>query len=65
MGNNKKRTFSFFKMIAGTMVFIMSCYNILMMEGPSWSVFTHALMRFIPAYIFALIGDLFIVEKIV
>lgn len=52
-------------MIAGTMVFIMSCYNILMMEGPSWSVFTHALMRFIPAYIFALIGDLFIVEKIV
>lgn len=65
MGKNKKEHLIFVLMIAATMVFIMSCYNILIMDGPSFGVLTHALMGFIPAYLFALIGDLFIVGKIV
>lgn len=65
MGKNKKESLIFVLMIAATMVFIMSCYNILIMDGPSWGVLTHAVMGFIPAYLFALIGDLFIVGKIV
>lgn len=65
MGKNKKEHLIFVLMIAATMVFIMSCYNILIMDGPSWSVLTHAFMGFVPAYVFALIGDLFIVGKIV
>ena len=65
MGKNKKEHFIFILMICTTMVFIMSCYNIAIMEGFSANVFKHAVMGFIPAFIFALIGDIFIVGKIV
>ena len=47
------------------MVFIMSCYNLALMEGISLDVLKHAIVGFIPAFIFALIGDIFIVGKIV
>ena len=65
MGKNKKEHFIFILMICTIMVFIMSCYNIAIMEGFSANVFKHAVMGFIPAFIFALIGDIFIVRKIV
>lgn len=65
MGKNKKEHLIFVLMICTTMVFIMSCYNITLIEGFSVNVFKHAIMGFIPAFIFALIGDLFIVGKIV
>ena len=65
MGNNKKEHFIFILMICTTMVFIMSCYNLALMEGISLDVLKHAIVGFIPAFIFALIGDIFIVGKIV
>ena len=54
MFKNKKEHFIFILMICTTMVFIMSCYNVAMIEGFSADVFKHAL-----------IGDIFIVGKIV
>ncbi len=56
MGKNKKEHFIFILMICTIMVFIMSCYNIAIMEGFSANVFKHAVMGFIPAFIFALIS---------
>ena len=44
MGKNKKEHFIFILMICTTMVFIMSCYNIAIMEGFSANVFKHAVM---------------------
>ena len=52
-------------MIATTMVFIMSCYNIAMIEGFSLNIFKHAALGFPLAFIYALVGDIFIVGKIV
>lgn len=65
MFKNKKEHFIFILMIATTMVFIMSCYNIAIIEGFSLSIFKHAVMGFPIAFIYALIGDIFIVGKIV
>ena len=44
-------------MICTTMVFIMSCYNIAIIEGFSLSIFKHAIMGFPLAFVYALIGD--------
>lgn len=52
-------------MIATIMVFIMSCYNIALVEGFSLSIFKHAVLGFPVAFTYALIGDIFIVGKIV
>ena len=65
MFKNKKEHFIFILMICTTMVFIMSCYNVAMIEGFSLNIFKHALMGFPLAFIYALIGDIFIVGKIV
>lgn len=65
MFKNKKQHFIFILMICTTMVFIMSCYNVAIMEGFSSTVFKHAIMGFPAAFLFALIGDIFIVGKIV
>lgn len=65
MGNNKKENFIFVLMICSTMVFIMSCYNIALIEGFSLEIFKHALFGFPAAFIFALIGDTLIIGKIV
>lgn len=65
MGKNKKEHLIFVVMICATMVFLMSCYNIGMHAGFSLSVFQYALFGFIPAFIFALFGDLVIVGRIV
>lgn len=65
MFENKKQHFIFILMICTTMVFIMSCYNVAMIEGFTLSIFRHALMGFPLAFIYALIGDIFIVGKIV
>ena len=65
MFKNKKEHFIFILMICTTMVFIMSCYNVAMIEGFSADVFKHALIGFPLAFIYALIGDIFIVGKIV
>lgn len=65
MFKNKKEHFMFILMIATTMVFIMSCYNIAIIEGFSLNIFKHAILGFPLAFIYALIGDIFIVGKIV
>lgn len=65
MFKNKKEHFIFILMIAATMVFIMSCYNVALVEGFSSNTFKHAILGFPLAYIYALIGDIFIVGKIV
>ena len=65
MFKNKKEHFIFILMIATTMVFIMSCYNIAMIEGFSLNIFKHAALGFPLAFIYALVGDIFIVGKIV
>lgn len=65
MFKNKREHFIFILMICTTMVFIMSCYNIALIEGFSFSIFKHAILCFLPAFIFALIGDIFFVGKIV
>ena len=65
MFKNKKEHFIFILMICTTMVFIMSCYNVAIIEGFSSKIFLHALLGFPPAFLFALIGDVFIVGKIV
>nr|WP_294573868.1 DUF2798 domain-containing protein [uncultured Romboutsia sp.] len=65
MFKNKKEHFIFILMICTTMVFIMSCYNVAVMEGFSSNVFMHALKGFPLAFVYALIGDIFIVGKIV
>lgn len=65
MFKNKKEHFIFILMIATTMVFIMSCYNIAIVEGFSLSIFKHAILGFPLAFIYALIGDIFIVSKFV
>ncbi|UOW67882.1 DUF2798 domain-containing protein [Paraclostridium bifermentans] len=65
MFKNKKEHFIFILMICTTMVFIMSCYNIAIIEGFSLSIFKHAIMGFPLAFVYALIGDIFIVGKIV
>ncbi|EPZ58514.1 putative membrane protein [[Clostridium] sordellii ATCC 9714] len=65
MGKNKVEHFIFILMICTSMVFIMSCYNIALMEGLSFNVLKHAVLGFIPAFLFALVGDIFIVGQIV
>jgi len=65
MFKNKKEHFIFILMICTTMVFIMSLYNLALIKGFSLDIFKHALLGFLPAFIFALIGDLFIVGRIV
>ncbi len=65
MFKNKKEHFIFILMIATIMVFIMSCYNIAIVEGFSLSIFKHAVLGFPVAFLYALIGDIFIVGKIV
>ncbi|WP_195238000.1 DUF2798 domain-containing protein [Romboutsia sp. 1001285H_161024_C4] len=65
MFKNKKEHFIFILMIAATMVFIMSCYNIAIIEGFSLNIFKYAALGFPLAFIYALIGDIFIVGRIV
>ena len=65
MFKNKKEHFIFILMICTTMVFIMTCYNIALVEGFSLNIFKHALLGFLPAFLFALFGDIFIVGRIV
>lgn len=65
MFKNKKEHFIFVLMIAATMVFIMTCYNVALVEGFSSNTFKHVILGFPLAYIYALIGDIFIVGKIV
>ena len=65
MFKNKKEHFIFILMICTTMVYIMTCYNVALIEGFSLNIFKHALLGFPPAFIFALIGDIFVVGKIV
>ena len=65
MFKNKKEHFIFILMICTIMVFIMSCYNIALIEGFSLNTFKHAILGFLPGFLFALFGDIFIVGRIV
>ncbi|MBE6050464.1 MAG: DUF2798 domain-containing protein [Clostridium sp.] len=65
MGKNKKEHFIFVLIIASLMVYIMSCYNMIIMDGFSVGIFKDAIIHFLPAIAFALIGDLFIIGNIV
>ncbi len=65
MFKNKKEHFIFILMICTTMVYIMTCYNVALIEGFSSKVFLHGLFGFPVAFVFALIGDIFIIGKIV
>ncbi|WP_455539415.1 hypothetical protein [Terrisporobacter sp.] len=65
MGNNKKENFIFISMICGTMVFIMTCFNIGLREGFSIDIFSHAVKKFIPVFAIALASNFLMVRKIV
>ena len=65
MFKNKKEHFIFILMVCTTMVYIMSCYNVALIEGFSANIFLHAILGFPAAFVFALIGDIFVVGKIV
>ena len=58
MFKNKKEHFIFILMICATMVYIMTCYNVALIEGFSANVFLHAILGFPVAFVFALIGDI-------
>ena len=55
MGKNKKEHFIFILMVCTTMVYIMSCYNVALIEGFSANIFLHAILGFPAAFVFALI----------
>lgn len=65
MGKNKKEHFIFVLIIASLMVYIMSCYNMIIADGFSLRIFKTAIIHFLPALVFALIGDILIIGNIV
>lgn len=63
MGRNKKENFMFTLIMCVLMVFGMCLYNVLLLEGFSDSFFRDLAAGYVPAFIVALILDVFIVGK--
>ena len=64
MGKNKKEKFVFTLMMCALMVFIMSAYNIFLLEGFSNNFLKDLLIGFLPGFCVALFLDVFVVGKI-
>ncbi|MCL6604420.1 MAG: DUF2798 domain-containing protein [Paenibacillus sp.] len=64
MGNNKKEALIFTTIMCALMVLGMSIYNMILLEGLSSSLFKNVAIGYLPAFIIALILDVFIVGKI-
>lgn len=64
MGKNKKENFVFTLMMCALMVFIMSGYNIFLLEGFSKNFLKELLLGFLPGFCVALFLDVFVVGKI-
>ncbi|MNP11042.1 hypothetical protein D3C76_1032130 [compost metagenome] len=64
MGRNKTETFIFTLIMCALMVLGMSIYNVILLEGLSGTLVRNVLIGYMPAFIIALILDVFIVGKI-
>ncbi|KGE16387.1 DUF2798 domain-containing protein [Paenibacillus wynnii] len=64
MGNNKKEALLFTTIMCALMVLGMSIYNMILLEGLSGSLVKHVAIGYLPAFIVALVLDIFIVGKI-
>ncbi|MDQ0196617.1 DUF2798 domain-containing protein [Paenibacillus wynnii] len=64
MGSNKRETFIFTLIMCALMVVGMSFYNVILMEGLSGNLLKGVVIGYLPAFIFALVVDIFIVGKI-
>ena len=64
MGSNKKEAFLFTFIMCALMVLGMSIYNLILLDGLTGTMVTHLLTGYLPAFIIALVLDLFVVGKI-
>lgn len=64
MGKNKKERFVFTLMMCALMVFIMSGYNLFLLEGFSSNFLKHLLIGYLPGFFVALFLDVFVVGKL-
>lgn len=64
MGKNKKEAFVFTTMMCALMVLGMSIYNVILIKGFSNDVIKDVLVGYIPAFVVALILDVFVVGKV-
>lgn len=64
MGRNKKEAFLFTFIMCALMVLGMSIYNVVLMEGWSGTVIKDVVFGYLPAFIVALILDVFVVGKV-
>lgn len=64
MGRNKKEAFLFTFIMCFLMVLGMSIYNVALMEGWSGTLVKDVIVGYLPAFIVALILDVFVVGKV-
>ncbi|OMD85202.1 MULTISPECIES: DUF2798 domain-containing protein [Paenibacillus] len=64
MGRNKKEAFLFTFIMCFLMVLGMSIYNVALMEGWSGTIVKDVIVGYLPAFIVALILDVFVVGKV-
>ncbi|GGG10868.1 hypothetical protein GCM10010912_64120 [Paenibacillus albidus] len=64
MGRNKKEAFVFTLIMCALMVLGMSIYNVILQKGWSAEVLGHLVIGYLPAFIVALVLDVFVVGKI-
>ncbi|ASA20804.1 DUF2798 domain-containing protein [Paenibacillus donghaensis] len=64
MGRNKREGFIFTLIMCALMVLGMSIYNTLLMEGWSTAVVQKVIIGYLPAFIVALILDVYVVGKV-
>lgn len=61
MGKNKKENLIFTTMMCALMVAGMTVYNVLLMQGFTWEALRMMAVGFVPAFIVALVLDIFVV----
>ncbi len=64
MGRNKKESFIFTLIMCVLMVLGMSIYNLLLLNGFSNSFFKDLVIGYVPAFLVALVLDVFVVGKL-
>lgn len=64
MGRNPKEAFVFTSIMCTLMVLVMSFYNVFLVKGWTSSLWTEAMIGFLPALAVALILDVFVVGRL-
>ncbi|ULO05818.1 DUF2798 domain-containing protein [Paenibacillus sp. 19GGS1-52] len=64
MGRNKRERFIFTLIMCALMVLGMCIYNVILLEGWSGTWIQHVIIGYLPAFIVALILDVFVVGKV-